>query len=108
MRGAHHLVPLLAVAVAQAGAGCSLGASPEESAVVVGSAADALRLDPALVTDAESAEVCEQIFDHLTRFKRDSMETEPSLARSNFHVPTLVHGPNGPSTLTSILTLVKR
>jgi peptide/nickel transport system substrate-binding protein len=50
------------------------------SALIVGRTADALSLDPARITDAESAEVTEQIFDHLVRYRHDSTEIEPSLA----------------------------
>lgn len=50
--------------------------------LVVGRGNDVLGLDPARVSDSESAEVCEQIFDHLVRYRRDSMEIEPALATS--------------------------
>ena len=48
--------------------------------VIVGRASDPLSLDPARVTDSESIETCEQIFEHLVRYRRDSMEIEPALA----------------------------
>jgi peptide/nickel transport system substrate-binding protein len=48
--------------------------------VIVGHAADVIGLDPARITDAESAEVTEQIFDHLVRYRHDSTEVEPALA----------------------------
>jgi peptide/nickel transport system substrate-binding protein len=50
--------------------------------VMVGRGADVLSLDPARITDSESAEVCEQIFDHLVRYRPRSTEIEPSLATS--------------------------
>jgi len=51
-----------------------------ESTVLVGRGNDVLALDPARVTDSESAEVTEQIFDHLVRYRRSSTEIEPGLA----------------------------
>ena len=56
--------------------------SAEDATLVVGRPADALLLDPAMVNDAESAEVCEQMYDHLTRFVRGSGDIEPALAES--------------------------
>ena len=53
---------------------------PAPTVLIVGRTADALSLDPARITDAESAEVTEQIFDHLVRYRRESTEIEPSLA----------------------------
>ena len=50
--------------------------------MLVGRASDALALDPARITDSESAEVTEQIFDHLVRYKSGSSEIEPALAES--------------------------
>lgn len=50
--------------------------------MLVGRASDALALDPARITDSESAEVTEQIFDHLVRYKVGSSEIEPALAES--------------------------
>jgi peptide/nickel transport system substrate-binding protein len=50
--------------------------------VLVGRGADVLTLDPARVSDSESAEATEQIFDHLVRYRRNSTEIEPSLATS--------------------------
>jgi peptide/nickel transport system substrate-binding protein len=46
----------------------------------VGRASDVIGLDPARVTDADSAEVTEQIFDHLVRYRANSTEIEPALA----------------------------
>lgn len=58
------------------------GTRASESTIVVGRPADAIGLDPARVTDGESAEVCEQIFEHLVRFRHGSTEIEPALAES--------------------------
>jgi peptide/nickel transport system substrate-binding protein len=55
---------------------------PEFQTLVVGRAADALTLDPALVSDSESVEVCEQVFEHLLRFRKGGLEVEPALAES--------------------------
>jgi peptide/nickel transport system substrate-binding protein len=60
-------------------AACS-PAPPPQQTVIVGHALDAFGLDPARVTDLESAEVTEQIFDHLVRYRHDSTQVEPSLA----------------------------
>ena len=48
--------------------------------LIVGRASEPLGLDPARVTDSESIETCEQIFEHLVRYGWDSMEIEPALA----------------------------
>src|SRR5688500_11175768 len=61
-------------------AACRPSASKVEATVLVGRGNDVLTLDPACVTDSESAEVTEQIFDHLVRYKRASTEIEPGLA----------------------------
>ena len=56
-------------------------ASPgAEAKLVVGRATDAIGLDPARITDLESAEVCEQIYDHLVRFAPGGTEIQPALA----------------------------
>lgn len=43
---------------------------------------DAVRLDPARISDGESGKVTEQLFDPLVRFKSGSFEIEPALAES--------------------------
>ncbi len=68
---------LLALVLATA---CRPQASKVEATVLVGRGNDVLTLDPACVTDSESAEVTEQIFDHLVRYRRASTEIEPGLA----------------------------
>jgi peptide/nickel transport system substrate-binding protein len=50
--------------------------------LIVGKASDPISLDPARVTDQESVEICEQIYEHLVRYKPTSTEVEPSLATS--------------------------
>src|SRR5207253_103961 len=60
--------------------GCSDGKPQTEATVLVGRASDIIGLDPARITDSDSAEVTEQIFDHLVRYRIDSTEIEPSLA----------------------------
>ncbi|MCP4113561.1 MAG: ABC transporter substrate-binding protein [Desulfobacteraceae bacterium] len=48
----------------------------------IGQNADALTLDPAEITDAESSKVTLNIFEGLVRYKDDSTEVEPALAVS--------------------------
>ncbi len=60
--------------------GCAPEKPPVDSTVLVGRGADVLSLDPARVTDSESAEVTEQIFDHLVRYRHNSTDIEPALA----------------------------
>jgi peptide/nickel transport system substrate-binding protein len=73
----------LCAAAATLGATSACNRSPPEfRTLVVGRAADAVTLDPALVSDSESVEVCEQIFEHLLRFRKGGLEVEPSLAES--------------------------
>jgi peptide/nickel transport system substrate-binding protein len=73
---------LIGVALAGCWPGCAPDRPIADTAVFVGRTSDAINLDPARVTDSESAEVTEQIFDHLVRFKPDSAEIEPGLATS--------------------------
>jgi peptide/nickel transport system substrate-binding protein len=61
-------------------AGCTGSRAAPEATLVVGRPADAIGLDPARVTDADSSEVCEQIYDTLVREKRGTTEIEPALA----------------------------
>jgi len=48
--------------------------------MVVGRPADAISLDPARVSDNESGEVCEQIYESLLRYRPGSTRLEPGLA----------------------------
>ena len=50
--------------------------------LVVGRPADAISLDPGRVTDNESAEVCEQIYDKLLTYRPGTSRIEPGLAQS--------------------------
>lgn len=68
---------MLLVALA---AGCAPSGPGAEAKLVVGRATDAIGLDPARITDLESAEVCEQIYDHLVRFAPGGTEIRPALA----------------------------
>src|SRR3954447_21469132 len=78
----HLSVILLPLAVVACGAGCAPDKPANDAPLLVGRGADAIALDPARITDSESSEVTEQIFDHLVRYKPDSAEIEPSLAES--------------------------
>ncbi|HEY3355102.1 MAG TPA: ABC transporter substrate-binding protein [Polyangia bacterium] len=80
--GAAVLAVLAAAAIA---ASCGLGrgsgaAEGRGESLIVGRASDPLSLDPARTTDSESIETCEQVFEHLVRYRFDSMEIEPALA----------------------------
>ena len=75
-------VVFVLAAVAAAAIGCAPDTPMGDAPVLVGRASDALALDPARIGDAESAEVTEQIFDHLVRYRPGSAEIEPSLAES--------------------------
>jgi peptide/nickel transport system substrate-binding protein len=57
-------------------------AGARTSSLVVASVGDALSLDPAAVSDNESAQVATQIFDGLVRYREGSTDVEPALARS--------------------------
>ncbi len=72
----------LRIAIASVAALCAACGAPPAAppTIIVGRAADALGLDPARISDAESAEVTEQLFDHLVRYRHGSTEIEPSLA----------------------------
>ncbi len=59
---------------------CSPAAPHRKAPVLVGRATDVIDLDPARITDAESAEVAEQIFDHLVCYRNNSTDVAPGLA----------------------------
>ena len=61
---------------------CSDPKIQRESVLVVGKARDVIGLDPARVSDDESVEVCEQIYEHLVRYAPDSTAIQPALAVS--------------------------
>src|SRR5262245_45979229 len=50
--------------------------------LIVGKPGDAIGLDPARISDDESVEVCEQIFEHLVMYAPGSTEVLPQLASS--------------------------
>jgi peptide/nickel transport system substrate-binding protein len=52
------------------------------STLIVGKPGDAIGLDPARISDDESVEVCEQIFEHLVQYAPSSTEVLPQLAQS--------------------------
>src|SRR5689334_1067267 len=64
--------------------GCGPGSESPTSkdTLVYGKAKDAVKLDPADITDGESSAVTGNIFDGLVQFKKNSTEVEPALATS--------------------------
>ena len=67
------------------GSGASPGTAPGAAApttLVFARGSDSVTLDPATVTDGESAKVITNIFDTLVRFRAGSLEIEPGLAES--------------------------
>jgi peptide/nickel transport system substrate-binding protein len=54
--------------------------SSRAASLVVASVGDALTLDPAAISDNESAQVAMQIFDGLVRYREGSSRVEPALA----------------------------
>lgn len=60
---------------------CSL-AEAAEPVFIFARGADAVRLDPATITDNESINSCNQIFETLVRFSKDGKKIEPLLATS--------------------------
>ena len=57
------------VVASLAAAGCAPDKPINDAPLLVGRGADAIALDPARITDSESSEVTEQIFDHLVRYQ---------------------------------------
>lgn len=57
-------------------------AGPGETTLVWARGKDSIKLDPADITDGESAKVTTQIFDTLVQYKDGSTEVEPGLALS--------------------------
>ena len=60
---------------------------PQEDVLIVGKPDDASGLDPALISDGESSQICRNLFDTLVRHASDSMKLEPALAVSWKHSP---------------------
>jgi peptide/nickel transport system substrate-binding protein len=52
----------------------------ERDTITIGLAADLTALDPARVSEVEPSEVCEQIFEHLVRYRSGTNDVEPALA----------------------------
>jgi len=59
---------------------CGGHVTVDSTTLTVGRGGDAILLDPARVNDGDSSEVCEQIFEHLVRYKPGTNEVEPALA----------------------------
>ena len=59
-----------------------VGAASAEGTLVFGSSGDAVRLDPADVTDGESIQRMDNIFEGLVEYKAGSCEIQPCLATS--------------------------
>lgn len=57
-------------------------AAPSENVLLVGKADDPVGLDPAALTDLESIQVTESIYDTLVRFGEGTLDVEPALAES--------------------------
>ena len=74
------LLVAVAAGCAPLALGCTRAAPAPESALLVGRPSDAIGLDPARITDSESAEVCEQIYEHLVRANWKTGAIEPALA----------------------------
>ena len=57
-------------------------APPKEQVLVFARGGDSVKLDPAVVDDGESLNVCYSVFDTLVQFKPGTTEVEPALATS--------------------------
>ncbi len=71
------LVSMLVLAFVLGSVGIGVAA---EKVFIFGRGGDSVRLDPADITDGESVKVCNQIFETLVKFKRNSTAVEPCLA----------------------------
>jgi peptide/nickel transport system substrate-binding protein len=71
----------ITIAALAAAWGCSQGGASDQ-VLVFGRNKDAVKLDPAVVTDGMSLNVARITMEGLTRFKRGSFEIEPALATS--------------------------
>ena len=56
--------------------------APIANTLIFGRGGDSLTLDPAKVTDGESAKVCEMIYDTLIQYRDDTTELAPALAET--------------------------
>ena len=59
-----------------------LAQAPKDGRIVFGRSGDAVKLDPAVITDGESSNPVEQIFDTLVRYVPGTAKIEPALAES--------------------------
>jgi ABC-type transport system substrate-binding protein len=59
-----------------------LAEKPRDGRLVIGRSGDAVKLDPAVITDGESSNPVEQIFDNLVRYVPGTAKIEPALAES--------------------------
>ncbi len=59
-----------------------LATEPKDGRIVFGRSGDAVKLDPAVITDGESSNPVEQIFDTLVRYTPGTATIEPGLALS--------------------------
>jgi peptide/nickel transport system substrate-binding protein len=59
--------------------------APSQDTLVIAKPDDVSGLDPALISDGESSQVCRNLFDTLVRHSVDSMKLEPALAVSWEH-----------------------
>ncbi len=71
---------LVAVMVVSVLSGCIGQPPPEKKVLIYACSGDVQRLDPADVTDGESIQRMDNIFDGLVRYKLGSVEIEPALA----------------------------
>jgi peptide/nickel transport system substrate-binding protein len=55
-------------------------ARSDDRTLIIGKPGDVIALDPAVVTDNESVEVIEQLFERLVRYRPGTREIEPALA----------------------------
>jgi peptide/nickel transport system substrate-binding protein len=76
------LLCCLLIALFACGKATKKASNPNATSFTWGKSADAVKLDPAVVTDGESVMVCTNIFDTLVAFKPGSTEIMPWLAES--------------------------
>jgi len=76
------LAALVMALVACSGSGGGNGSGDQSATLVFGRNKDAVRLDPAVVTDGMSLNVARVTMDGLTRYRLGSFEIEPGLATS--------------------------
>lgn len=82
IRRANRFLTAIAMCAALAPWGCAGQTGPSDQVLVFGRNKDAVKLDPAVVTDGMSLNVARVTMEGLTRFKRGSFDIQPSLATS--------------------------